>query len=173
MSAPSDSNFKRQYESHLKHLRLKGLRPKTIEAYARAIRRIGAYFDHRIDDLGEPLLAGASQPGVAVSQSPRRPERGRSGHHAPGSRRRAEHPAQGGRCLWDKKKITPHSLRHSYATHLIEGGVDLLEVQRILGHRSILTTARHTHLTSGTDHNTRQVINELMNGFSIAWGKAT
>ena len=80
MSAPSDSNFKRQYESHLKHLRLKGLRPKTIEAYARAIRRIGAYFDHRIDDLGEPLLAGASQPGVAVPESPRRLAGGRAGY---------------------------------------------------------------------------------------------
>jgi site-specific recombinase XerD len=79
--------------------------------------------------------------------------------------------AQSGPGLWDKKKITLHSLRHSYATHLIESGVDLLEVQKILGHRSILTTARYTHLTSHTMQNANQVINDLMNGFSIDWGK--
>jgi len=73
--------------------------------------------------------------------------------------------------LRDKKKITPHSLRHAYATHLIEAGVDLLEVQKILGHRSILTTAKYTHLTSNTTHNAKQIINDLMNGFSIDWGK--
>ena len=56
MTAPSDGNFKHKYQTHLKHLRLKGLQPKTIEAYSRAIRRIGAYFDHRIDDLSEQQL---------------------------------------------------------------------------------------------------------------------
>lgn len=56
MTKPSAADFDRQYQAHLKHLKLKGLQPKTIEAYSRAIRRIGAYFDHRIDDLTEPQL---------------------------------------------------------------------------------------------------------------------
>jgi integrase/recombinase XerD len=56
MTAPSDGNFKHKYQTHLKHLRLKGLQPKTIEAYARAIRRFGGYFDHQIDDLSEQQL---------------------------------------------------------------------------------------------------------------------
>jgi site-specific recombinase XerD len=56
MSAPSEENFKSLYQAHLKHLRLKGLQPKTIDAYARAIRRIGAYFDHQIEGLSEQQL---------------------------------------------------------------------------------------------------------------------
>ena len=69
-----------------------------------------------------------------------------------------------------KKKITPHSLRHSYATHLIEAGVDLLEVQKILGHHSILTTARYTHLTSQTNAQMGERIAALMSRFTLTWG---
>ena len=56
MRTSSETNFNKDYQTHLKHLRLKGLQPKTIEAYSRAIRRIGAYFDHRINDLSEQQL---------------------------------------------------------------------------------------------------------------------
>lgn len=44
--------FAQQYRLHLQHLRLKGLQPKTIDAYARGMRRIGEYFSYRVDGLG-------------------------------------------------------------------------------------------------------------------------
>jgi len=61
-------------------------------------------------------------------------------------------------------------MRHSYATHLLEAGVDLIELQQILGHVSVLTTSKYTHLTSGTKNNACQAINKLINGFDIKWG---
>ena len=48
------------------------------------------------------------------------------------------------------KRFTPHSLRHGYATRLLESGVDTRIVQILLGHVSIATTAVYTHLTEPT-----------------------
>ena len=56
MTTITDEHFDRQYQTHLKHLKLKGLQPKTIDAYGRAIRRMGGYFSNQIDDLSEAQL---------------------------------------------------------------------------------------------------------------------
>jgi integrase/recombinase XerD len=61
-----------------------------------------------------------------------------------------------------KKNISPHTFRHSFATHLVEGGADLRAVQEMLGHESITTTEIYTHL----DRNfLRDTLNRFHPGF--------
>ena len=64
--------FDQNYQRHLNHLHLKGYRPKTVDAYARAIRRVGKYFDYEINDLAEEQLLPymtTGRLGITVSAS--------------------------------------------------------------------------------------------------------
>lgn len=299
MKTSTESKFNSYYELHCKHLTLKGLQPKTIEAYSRAIRRIGNYFDGNLDNLTQNQLLEyfhqlkeksswstvkldlyglkffylhvlrRNWVDIPIIKSPkikRIPDivtieeayqifstthklsyrvlfftlysmglrlgeglRLQTGDIDAGRQRVHIRDAKGNkdrlvplptntlnilRRFWKvhkhplflfpnrkrglnnahlvdshlerngvqtamkkvvkelkfKKNISCHSLRHSFATHLLEAGVDILELQKIMGHVSLLTTAKYTHLTAHTTQRAEVHINEIMNKFDISWG---
>jgi site-specific recombinase XerD len=63
-----------------------------------------------------------------------------------------------------KKAVSVHTLRHSYATHLLEAGVNLRVIQRYMGHAQLETTMVYLHLTQKGQEDACQLINQVMEG---------
>ncbi|MGH2969962.1 MAG: tyrosine-type recombinase/integrase, partial [Solirubrobacteraceae bacterium] len=112
----------------------KGSKTRFVPAGEPALRSVARYLER-----GRPALAGANEePALFLSKSGRRLS-------TSDVRRRlrvwARHAAAQG-------AVHPHALRHSFATHLLEGGADLRAIQELLGHSSISTTQVYTRVES-------------------------
>jgi site-specific recombinase XerD len=139
------------YGAGLRVSELCGLDPDDCDLPARRVTVLGKGAKVRRVPLGEPAVAAvtawirAGRPVLAGPDSPAEAlflnTRGR--RLTPRDARRILER----RPLADGRVISPHTLRHAFATHLLEGGADLRAVQELLGHADVGTTQLYTHLT--------------------------
>lgn len=98
------------------------------------------------------------------------PSRARRKHLATAARPVSERSLQRGlKCVlqslgWQDRDIVFHTLRHSYATALLDEGVNLKVLQRYLGHKNLQATEVYLHLSRRADQRARQIVSDIMNG---------
>lgn len=113
----------------------KGSKFRQVPLGSKALEALDYYLANFRSDEHEALF---------IRPSGRRVTRGMMWH------RLKKHLESSSRLLHVPSKGSPHTLRHSYATHLLEGGADVRIIQELLGHASIATTDRYTHVQMST-----------------------
>jgi integrase/recombinase XerD len=161
LSQPDDSNHLGQrdkvlmeilYATGLRVSELVGLKISNVNLEAGYVRIVGKGSKERIVPMGSEALDTLK---TYLSEGRPRLLKGRSSSYLFLNLRGTPISRQGfwrvikkyGRSAGIGKQITPHKLRHSFATHLLEGGADLRSVQVMLGHADISTTQIYTHIT--------------------------
>jgi integrase/recombinase XerC len=140
------------YSCGLRISELCGLKAEDIDWNEQAIRVFGKGQKERLLPIGACALAAIKVYWSHLDQAPSGSEPvflAETRHGAPLSARMLQirlkkHLAQAGL----DPQLTPHKLRHSYATHLLDAGADLRSVQELLGHAHLVTTQVYTHLTT-------------------------
>jgi integrase/recombinase XerD len=139
------------YASGLRVSELVALTPSQVDLNAGCLRVMGKGAKERVVPMGQPARAALARyvehvrPTLAKGRASRALFISRRGRPLTRQafwkllRRRAQRAGI-------TKPISPHMLRHSFATHLLEGGADLRAVQAMLGHASIATTQIYTHV---------------------------
>ncbi len=122
----------------------KGDKERLVPLNDRAVETIRAYLEHERPSLESK--SGVSPPWLLLSSRGHRLGRERIWELLSGYAKRVGMPS----------KVGPHTMRHSFATHLLAGGADLRQVQEMLGHASIATTQIYTHV----DHTRLKAIHQ-------------
>lgn len=145
------------YGGGLRVSELVGLDIKDVDRAGRRIRVLGKGDRERIALVGRPAgralaaYAAAGRPPLAAAAPARGRAQGALFLNARGGRLSARSVqalvGAGGRAIGLDRPLTPHMLRHTFATHLLDGGADLRAVQALLGHQSLRTTQVYTHVT--------------------------
>ena len=141
------------YASGLRLSELVGLDTRDLDAEAGSVRCIGKGSKERIVPLhGQALEAINTYLQTVRSIHQRDPDSGALFLNRNGNRLTRQgfwvRLKQAARTAGIPEDVTPHMLRHSFATHMLRGGASLRHVQEMLGHASIATTQIYTHLTS-------------------------
>ena len=123
-----------------------------VDLETRSIRLMGKGSKERMTPFGVPAARALRQwlmvgrPALATAESGAALFLGRRGHRA--DQRQVRDVAHDVAAVAGVDDIAPHALRHTAATHLLEGGSDLRSVQEVLGHASLATTQRYTHVSA-------------------------